>query len=138
MSSDRLRHFFQSESYFFLLVILVFSYFTYFHQYQYPPHVFWDENYHIASAQKYLNKVYFMEQHPPLGKLLIALGEKIIDANPVDNAFIGTDYATNFAPVFSFAGYRFFPALLGWMTALLLFGIFLVLTGRALWAVLLS
>ena len=120
------------------LLVFALSYLTYFHGYWNPPAVFWDENYHIASAQKYLNGVYFMEQHPPLGKLLIALGEKIIDANPVDNAFIGTDYATNFEQGFSFAGYRFFPALLGWMTALLFYGIFLALTGRALWATLLS
>jgi len=138
MRSENLKRFFQSEGYFFLLVVLVFSFFTYFHNYQYPSHVFWDENYHIASAQKYLNGVYFMEQHPPLGKLLIALGEKIIDGNPNDTEFIGTDYATNFREDFAFAGYRFFPALLAWLTAPLLYFIFLLLTKRPLWAALLS
>lgn len=66
---------------FFGLVVLL-SYTTYFHRYWNPPYVFWDENYHIASAEKYLNGVYFMEQHPPLGKLLVALGEKMFNANP--------------------------------------------------------
>jgi dolichyl-phosphate-mannose--protein O-mannosyl transferase len=51
---------------------------TYFHNYSYPPSLFWDENYHIASAEKYIQGVFFMEPHPPLGKLLIAAGEKTL------------------------------------------------------------
>lgn len=117
---------------------MLLSYLTYFHGYWNPPAVFWDENYHIASAQKYLNGVYFMEQHPPLGKLLIALGEKIVNANPVDNAFVNTDYASDFGNNFSFAGYRFFPVLFAWLTAGLFYGIFLILTRQPLWATLLS
>ncbi len=100
--------------------------------------MFWDENYHIASAQKYLNGVYFMEQHPPLGKLLAAAGEKLLHPNARTDQFIGTDYATNFPNDFSFAGYRFFSALLGWLSAPLLFLIFLILTKRPLAASLLS
>lgn len=121
------------------LLVLGLSYFTYFQNYTTPPNLFWDENYHIASAQKYLNEVYFMEQHPPLGKLLIALGEKLIDANDVgDDVFIGTDYGKTLPAEFSFAGYRFFPTLLGWLTAMLFYGIFLIITRRPVWAMLLS
>jgi len=58
---------------FYTVIILAVSYFTYFKNYDYPPSVFWDENYHIASAQKYLTGVMFMEAHPPLGKLFVAL-----------------------------------------------------------------
>ncbi|OGJ55667.1 hypothetical protein A3D88_02045 [Candidatus Peribacteria bacterium RIFCSPHIGHO2_02_FULL_52_16] len=128
----------QRPSSLFFVLILALSYFTYFHNYWNPSDVFWDENYHIASAQKYLNGVFFMEQHPPLGKLLIAAGEKIVNANPVDNEFIGTDYAKGFEDAFSFAGYRFFPALLAWLTAPLFFFIFLVLTKRPEWATFLT
>jgi dolichyl-phosphate-mannose--protein O-mannosyl transferase len=46
-----------------------------------PQSLFWDENYHIASANRYLRGEYFMEYHPPLGKLIIALGEKIFNKN---------------------------------------------------------
>lgn len=120
------------------LFILVLSSFTIFHQYAHPPHFFWDENYHIASAQKYLNGVFFMEPHPPLGKMLIALGEKLLNRNALDDQFIGTDYAKDPPPDFSFAGYRFFPVLLAWLTAPILFCIFFVLTRRSLWAVFLS
>lgn len=121
----------------FLFVILA-SYFTYFHNYHLPQAVYWDENYHIASAQKYLNGIYYMEQHPPLGKMLIALGEKILNRNPDDGAYIDTDYATSFPEDFSFAGYRFFPALLAWLTAPVLFLAFSVIARRPLLAVLLS
>jgi dolichyl-phosphate-mannose--protein O-mannosyl transferase len=114
----------------YLIFIVATSFFTYCYRYDYPPNVFWDEPYHIASAQKYLNGTFFMEQHPPLGKMLIALGEKITNSNtPENNAkFIDTDYARGFPQGFSFVGYRLFPALLAWLTTPLLFGIFLVLT----------
>ncbi len=126
------------HAWYFLGFVMLLSYLTFFHNYWNPPAVFWDENYHIASAQKYLDNVYFMEQHPPLGKLLIALGEKVLDRNPIDNEFIGTDYATNFPQGFSFAGYRFFSALLGWLTAPVLFFIFLFITRNSLFATFLS
>jgi dolichyl-phosphate-mannose--protein O-mannosyl transferase len=105
-------------------LITAIGYFTYVHGFSNPPAFFWDENYHIASAQKYLHGVYFMEQHPPLGKLLIAAGEALINQNPVDNQFLGTDYGTQIPEGFSFAGYRLFPVLLAWLTAPLLFLVF--------------
>jgi dolichyl-phosphate-mannose--protein O-mannosyl transferase len=46
-----------------------------------PQSLFWDENYHIASANRYMRGEYFMEYHPPLGKLIIGLGEKIFNLN---------------------------------------------------------
>ncbi|MGB5476160.1 MAG: phospholipid carrier-dependent glycosyltransferase, partial [Thermoanaerobaculia bacterium] len=51
------------------LLVTTLAYFSYVHGYWNPPHLFWDENYHIASAQRYLNGTFFMEPHPPLGKL---------------------------------------------------------------------
>jgi hypothetical protein len=53
-----------------------------------------------------------MEPHPPLGKLLIALGERVLHANSTDDQFIGVDYAHNPPADFSLAGYRLFPVLL--------------------------
>ncbi len=121
------------------LLIAVMAFFTYFWNYTNPPFLYWDENYHIASAQKYLNGVYFMEPHPPLGKLLIAAGEKLLNANVgADDEFIGTDYAKELPSGFSFKGYRFFPVFLGWAIAPLLYLIFLLITRKPVWAVLLS
>lgn len=118
--------------------VLLTSFFTYFYNYGSPQAVFWDEPYHIAAAQKYQNGVFFMEQHPPLGKLLIALGEVLVNANETDDQFIKSDYATGFDPSFSYVGYRFFPTLLGWLTAPLLFLIFFVLTRSSPLSALLS
>ena len=46
-----------------------------------PSSLFWDENYHIASAERYLQGKFFMEPHPGLGKMFIALGELILHPN---------------------------------------------------------
>lgn len=121
-----------------LAFLLVLSFATFVQGYWNPQALFWDENYHIASAQKYMNGVFFMEPHPPLGKLLIAAGEALLDRNAADDQFIGTDYATNPPPGFDFAGYRLFPVLLAWLTTPVLYGIFFVLTRRALWSMLLT
>ena len=121
-----------------LAFLVVLSYVTIVTGFSRPQALFWDENYHIASAQKYLNGVFFMEPHPPLGKLLIAAGEAILDRNPVDNQFIGTDYATDPPPGFDFVGYRLFPVLLAWLTAPLLYAVFFVITRKPLWAMMLS
>lgn len=104
-------------------LILAFSFFTYFVKYNYPPAVFWDENYHIASAQKYIDGVMFMEVHPPLGKLFIALGEYMIqpNENPDIRKFTETDYIKDFPQDYSFAGVRFFPALFAWLSAIVFF-----------------
>ncbi|MBU6430878.1 MAG: phospholipid carrier-dependent glycosyltransferase [Patescibacteria group bacterium] len=105
------------------IAVLIVSFFTYFVKYNYPPAVFWDENYHIASAQKYLDGVMFMEPHPPLGKLFIALGEYVIQPNKNlgIHKFTETDYIKDFPQGYSFAGVRFFPTLFAWMSALVFF-----------------
>lgn len=108
------------------------------HNYANPQGFFWDENYHVASAQKYLHGVYFMEPHPPLGKMLIAAGEALLGQNEQTDQFITTDYGRNPPPEFNFVGYRFFPTLLAWFNALIIFNIFYLLTRRSIWAMLLS
>jgi dolichyl-phosphate-mannose-protein mannosyltransferase len=121
-----------------IVFLLILSYFSIVHNFWNPAALFWDENYHIASAQKYLNGIYFMEPHPPLGKLLIALGEKMFHPNALNDQFINTDYGQNIPAGFSFFGYRFFPVILAWLTTPILFLIFRRLTKRNLWAVLLT
>ena len=105
------------------IFILIVGYFTYFQGYQNPSHPFWDENYHIASAQKYRDGVMFMEPHPPLGKLLIALGEEILEPNKnLDiKHFTKTNYIKKYPKGYSFAGVRLFPTLFAMLSALLFF-----------------
>jgi dolichyl-phosphate-mannose--protein O-mannosyl transferase len=100
---------------------LCLSYIIIFRNYDRPAQFIWDENYHVASAQKYLNGVYFMEPHPPLGKLLIAAGEWLVDANPADDQFLSTDHADIPPPGFSFRGYRLFPVILAMLCPALLY-----------------
>lgn len=134
--THRLKKFFPKKRNILVLysiVVMIASYFTYFQNYDYPPSVFWDENYHIASAQKYLEGVMFMETHPPLGKLLIALGEKIIQPNKTIpsaelHKFTQTDYIKDFPDDYSFAGVRFFSAFLAWISAVVFFLIFYLIS----------
>ncbi|MCK6463003.1 MAG: phospholipid carrier-dependent glycosyltransferase [Candidatus Pacebacteria bacterium] len=121
---------------FYAVAVLIASYFTYFKNYDYPPAVFWDENYHIASAQKYLEGVIFMEPHPPLGKMFIALGEYMMKPNRFINQdelhkFTQTDYIKDFPAGYSFAGVRLFSTLFAWFSAVLFFLIFYLVSKNA-------
>jgi dolichyl-phosphate-mannose-protein mannosyltransferase len=121
-----------------LALVITISFFTYFNHYDEPRSLFWDENGHIAAAQKYLNRIYFMELHPPLARMLLALGEKILHPNPVQNQFIDLDYTREVPSGFSFAGFRLFPALLSWLTAPVIFFIFYLISRKGLYSFTLS
>ena len=138
MHDERSLPWYRRDNWLAVAFLLLLSFFTVFWNFWTPQALFWDENYHIASAQKYLNGVFFMEPHPPLGKLMIAAGEKLLNFNEKDDQFIDTDYAKNPPPGFIFTGYRFFPVLLAWLTVVLIFGIFFLLTRNTLWSTLLS
>ena len=107
----------------YILLVLLISHFTYFQNYQNPPKQFWDENYHVVSAQKYIDGVAYMEPHPPLGKLLIAFGEVLINPNEnIDKStLLKTDYLKTFPKNFSFEGYRFFPTFFAMLNSILFF-----------------
>jgi dolichyl-phosphate-mannose--protein O-mannosyl transferase len=114
------------------LAILIIAFSTYFINYYNPSSVFWDENYHIASAQKYLSGVMYMEPHPPLGKMFIALGEWIVNPNAnLDTAyFLDTNYIKKFPDGYSFVGVRLFPTLFGTFSSVLFFLILYRLSRR--------
>ena len=122
----------------FSIVILITSYCTYVHNYSSPDGAFWDENYYIASAQKYLNGIFFMHEHPPLGQMLIALGEKLLHGNAQSDQFINADKVGDFPKGFSFEGYRLFPVLSAWLTPCVFFGILTLLTNSHIIGLLLS
>ena len=120
------------------VLVTIISYTTYVVGYDKPQSLFWDENYHIASAQHYLNRDFFMEPHPPLGKLLIALGEYTLRPNERFDQFKDTDHGKGdgLPAGFSFAGYRLIPTLLAWLTAPLLFVTAWLISGRVTLALL--
>ncbi|MDB5889021.1 MAG: hypothetical protein JWM03_1893 [Rhodocyclales bacterium] len=105
-----------------------------------PPYPFWDENYHMTSAQRYIEGIGHFEPHPPLALLLIAAGEKLSGANAhidkhvlVIEKYISGD---KLPPKFSFAGLRLAPSLFAAFGALLFFGLLRTLTGDRLVALL--
>lgn len=113
------------------LLTLVISFFTYFRHYDQPANLFWDENYHLASAQKYLDRVMFMEHHPPLGKMFIALGEYLFRANQGADTglFLTSDYVKTIPAHYSFTGVRFFPTLFATLGAVVFFLILYEISG---------
>ncbi|MCL4374464.1 phospholipid carrier-dependent glycosyltransferase [Patescibacteria group bacterium] len=123
-----------------LVAVLLVSSLVYFRHYNYPASLFWDENYFIASSYKYLHGVFFMEPHPPLGKLLIAAGEALWQPNRhLDTTgFLSTDYLKSVPAGFSFVGVRFFPALLATLSAGLFFLIIYIISNKVIFALLFS
>lgn len=116
--------------------LLLLSLLTYCTNYGYPSSLFWDENYHIASAQKHIDGVMYMEPHPPLGKMLMALGEVAFGTNAgLDkSAFNTTDYITgnNLPAGFNFYGFRFASVIMMAFSVLFMYGILHRLTRHRL------
>ncbi|MDZ7922634.1 MAG: phospholipid carrier-dependent glycosyltransferase [Marinagarivorans sp.] len=75
-------------------ILLALSLLMYLAGLQYPKSMFWDENYHVVSAQKHVDGVMYMEPHPPLGKMLLGLSESVFNPNAnIDlTALHSTDY----------------------------------------------
>lgn len=114
------------------ITVLILSFYTYIPKYDEPSSLFWDENYHIASAQRYLSGVFFMEPHPPLGKLLIAAGEALLHSNTINDQFIGVEKASILPDYFSFSGYRLFPTISAAFIPAVIFLILLSVTNQPL------
>ena len=91
-------------------VILLVSLSIYFPYYGNPQAMFWDENYHVANAQKHIDGMMYMEPHPPLGKMFMAIGEVLFGDNGKVNKqpLLVTDYLTGDAapPEMTYKGFR--------------------------------
>jgi dolichyl-phosphate-mannose-protein mannosyltransferase len=115
------------------LLVLVLSFAVYFPYYGSPQSMFWDENYHIVSAQKHIDGVMYMEPHPPLGKMLMALGEVAFGGNEnldkskmlVTDYLLGPDTPYNL----KFTGYRWPSTVMMALGVLFFFGILNRITG---------
>lgn len=116
-------------------VILVISLGIYFPYYGSPQAMFWDENYHVPNAQKYIDGVMYMEPHPPLGKLFMAVGEVWFGDNEKVNkqALLATDYLTGDAapPEMTYKGYRWPSTVMMALSVLFFYGIINCITQRA-------
>jgi dolichyl-phosphate-mannose--protein O-mannosyl transferase len=107
-----------------------------------PANLFWDENYHVTSAERYLQGIAHLEPHPPLGLMLIAVGEAWHGANHdldkqalTSTKQIGGDAMPK---GFDYAGMRLMPSLFAVLGALAFFGLMRQLFHNRLHALLLS
>lgn len=116
-------------------VILLVSLSIYFPYYGTPQAMFWDENYHVASAQKHIDGVMYMEPHPPLGKMLMAVGEVLFGGNEsIDKQkLLETDYLTgdNAPPAMTYQGFRWPSVIMMAVGVLFFYGILNAITQRA-------
>lgn len=104
-------------------ILLFLSFLTHFYLLGTPREVVFDEVHFGGFSSKYITGQYFFDNHPPLGKLIIALGGKIggysdyvAKNKPFDFSSIGN--ATGDVPIFWF---RFFPALAGMLFPFVIF-----------------
>ncbi|ACE85890.1 phospholipid carrier-dependent glycosyltransferase [Cellvibrio japonicus] len=115
-------------------VILVLSFGVYFTYYGSPQAMFWDENYHVASAQKHIDGVMYMEPHPPLGKMLMAVGEVLFGGNGnVDKSKLNeTDYLNGdqAPPQMTYKGFRWPSVVMMAISVLFFYGILRCITQR--------
>lgn len=125
-----------------LLNVLLFSWLVYFFAYDTQQNIIWDENYHLTSAQRYIEGVAHFEAHPPLGKMLIAAGEMLADKNAdidkhrlvFDKYISGDDLPEGF----SFFGMRLMSTVFGFLSCVVFYFIALRLTRKTLYAMFLS
>jgi len=81
------------------ITIFLLSLILIFYRLNEPQNIVFDETYHIPSAQKYLNGVFFQENHPPLGKLLIAFGYYVSCHENITGDFIEVEKITQPWPI---------------------------------------
>lgn len=111
------------KSWYLPAILLFFSFITHFYLLGTPKEVVFDEVHFGGFSSKYITGQYFFDNHPPLGKLILALGGKIggysdyvAKSGNFNFSSISNPYGK--VPIFWF---RFFPALAGTFLPLIIF-----------------
>jgi dolichyl-phosphate-mannose-protein mannosyltransferase len=92
----------------------------------YPRAIVFDETYLIPRAQRYMQGIFFQESHPPLGRLIIALGQWIVHPNERHSDFALVEKTNQpWDKDQDMTGYRLIPALVGTFIPILIFLILL-------------
>lgn len=100
------------------LAITIASLGTRLYKIQEPPHVCWDETHFGKMASWYLNRTFFFDVHPPLGKMLIALSGHITGYN---GTFAFDKPGDVYSDWTQYVGMRTFCATLGFLIAPMIF-----------------
>jgi dolichyl-phosphate-mannose-protein mannosyltransferase len=126
--------------YTFLLLML--GVMTFGFQFTVPNNTQWDEVYYIPPVARYQKGIFFMESHPPLGKLVLTLGDVIFGGNKsIDTSTIvnydtlggGGDLAgakDDLPEGYSFFGIRFFPVVAAIVIPLIVMAIIRLITAK--------
>lgn len=73
--------------------------------------MYFDEIYHARTAYEFINgEVTYENTHPPLGKILIALGVKLFGMNPFGWRFMGTLFGVLMVPLIYLFGKELFSS----------------------------
>lgn len=111
-----------------VLVLFAVSSFAVLPNLGYPRAIVFDETYFIPAAQKYLTGTFFLEPHPPLGKLLIALGQYWTHPDEKAYPYTSVEKINDPWPADQdITGYRIMPALFEMLNPLLVYAIVLLL-----------
>ncbi len=107
-----------------------------------PSNLFWDENYHVTSAERYLEGIAHFEPHPPLGLMLIAAGEAWSGTNKdLDKQVLAATKQISGDAMpqgFDYMGMRLMPSVFAVLGALAFYGLMYQLFQRRVHALLLS
>ena len=107
-----------------------------------PAHPIWDEKYYLTAAQRYEDGTAQFASHPPLGLMLIAAGDALLQPNrTADVRALGWNKQVvegQLPEAYSFAGVRLMSGVFAVLGAVLFFGVMLTLTRAVFPALLLS
>ncbi|XP_023483941.2 protein O-mannosyl-transferase 2 isoform X2 [Equus przewalskii] len=72
------RHFEAAGRWALLALVTLLSFATRFHRLDEPPHICWDETHFGKMGSYYINRTFFFDVHPPLGKFCASLGSLLV------------------------------------------------------------
>lgn len=94
-----------------------------------PRGIVFDETYYLPMAQRYLNHQFYVENHPPLARLFMALGQALLHPHAPSNEVVDQVTVTRPWPeTVDISGYRLFPALFGSLLPVLIYLILMQIT----------
>lgn len=108
-----------------VIIIGLASLLTRFYDIHEPAHVCWDETHFGKMASWYINRTFFFDVHPPLGKMLIALSGSLTG---YDGTFPFEKPGDNYEHWTQYIGMRIFCATLGFLIPLFIYSATLSLT----------
>jgi dolichyl-phosphate-mannose-protein mannosyltransferase len=119
------------------VILIILGLITRFAFFGHPKEVVFDEVFFGSQASFYFSGQKYFDVHPPLGKMIIALGAKLFNYSEYvqeNGIFIFEKIGTPFIDQLPYLGFRFFPTLFGAFIPFLVFYLLLKIKLRTLYA----